>query len=95
MYLEFVIDVKRNEADNRIEIGLDIDYTQYTPLISWFPCSPHKETDPEYDLYCFSYRDILHTGSTTMEQPWLDEASQMNPYTYNITMNRDAAIKKV
>jgi hypothetical protein len=22
-----------------------------------------------------------------MEQPWLDEASRMNPYTYNVTMN--------
>tara|TARA_Y100000031_G_C8004068_1_gene284930 strand:+ start:115 stop:468 length:354 start_codon:yes stop_codon:yes gene_type:complete len=29
-----------------------------------------------------------------MEQPWLDEASRMNPYTYNITMNADAAKKK-
>jgi molybdopterin-containing oxidoreductase family molybdopterin binding subunit len=30
----------------------------------------------------------------TMELPWLDEASRMNPYTYNITMNRSAATKK-
>ncbi len=29
-----------------------------------------------------------------MEQPWLDEASRMNPYTYNITMNPDTAEKK-
>jgi molybdopterin-containing oxidoreductase family molybdopterin binding subunit len=29
-----------------------------------------------------------------MEQPWLDEASRMNPYTYNITMNRETALKK-
>ena len=29
-----------------------------------------------------------------MEQPWLDEASLMNPYTYNITMNADTAGKK-
>jgi len=29
-----------------------------------------------------------------MEQPWLDEASRMNPYTYNITMNADTARQK-
>ena len=29
-----------------------------------------------------------------MEQPWLDEASRMNPYTYHITMNRETAEKK-
>jgi molybdopterin-containing oxidoreductase family molybdopterin binding subunit len=29
-----------------------------------------------------------------MEQPWIDEASRMNPYTYNITMNRQTGQKK-
>lgn len=29
-----------------------------------------------------------------MEQPWLDEASEMNPYTYNITMNVDTAKRR-
>ena len=29
-----------------------------------------------------------------MEQPWLDEASAMNPYTYNITMHADTAREK-
>jgi molybdopterin-containing oxidoreductase family molybdopterin binding subunit len=29
-----------------------------------------------------------------MEQPWLDEASRMNPYTYNIAMNADTAQRK-
>ena len=29
-----------------------------------------------------------------MEQPWLDEASRMNPYTYNITMNTVIARQK-
>ncbi|NIR12914.1 MAG: molybdopterin-binding protein, partial [Desulfobacterales bacterium] len=29
-----------------------------------------------------------------MEQPWLDEASQMNPYTYSITLNTAMAREK-
>ncbi len=29
-----------------------------------------------------------------MEQPWLDEASKMNPYTYNISMSPDTANQK-
>jgi molybdopterin-containing oxidoreductase family molybdopterin binding subunit len=75
-------------------VGIHTDWEPYTPLVSWYPTPPMKENDPQYDLYCFSYRDILHTGSMTMEQPWLDEASQMNPYTYNITMNADTARRK-
>ena len=29
-----------------------------------------------------------------MEQPWLDEASRLNPFTYNIVMNVRTAEKK-
>jgi len=29
-----------------------------------------------------------------MEQPWLDEASKMNPWTYHITMNTETGRKK-
>jgi len=94
VYLEFIIDLKEKMKAITDRVGLQVNYEQYTPLISWFPCSIHKVDKPEYDLYCFSYRDILHTGSVTMEQPWMDEASLMNPYTYNITMNWDTAVKK-
>jgi len=94
VYLEFLIDTKKKMQEITNEIGLEVDYTQYSPLISWVPCSIHHIDNPEYDLYCFSYRDVLHSGSATMEQPWIDEASQMNPYTYNITINRETAEKK-
>jgi len=94
VYLEYMVDIGEKIKKIISEIGLNVDLSQYTPLIKWTPCSIHRVDNPEYDLYCFSYRDTLHTGSATMEQPWLDEASRMNPYTYNITMNRDTAIKK-
>lgn len=91
VYLEHLIDMGERVKEITQKVGLEINLDQYTPLISWFPSSIHKVNDPEYDLYCFSYRDILHTGSHTMEQPWLDEMSQMNPYTYNIAINADYA----
>jgi len=94
VYLDYMVDVGERVSQITREAGIRIDLEQYTPLISWFPCTIHREPDPAYDFYCFSYRDILHTGSHTMEQPWLDEASRMNPYTYNITMNRATAEKK-
>ena len=74
--------------------GVELDWEQFTPLLSYFTPQVAKEVNSEYDLYCFSYRDILHTGTYTMELPWLDEVSQLNPYTYNITMNADTAKSK-
>jgi len=94
IYLEFIVDIGKKVKELTEKIDLDVDLTQYTPLITWTPCTMHRVNDPKYDLYCFSYRDFLHTGSHTMEQPWLDEASSMNPYTYNITMNRDTGLNK-
>lgn len=94
IYLEYLIDIGEKVEELVQEAGIGLDMEQYTPLISWFPCSIHKEKDESFDLYCFSYRDILHTGSHTMEQPWLDEASNMNPYTYNITINRKTALDR-
>jgi len=94
IYLEFMIDLKKKIRAIADESGIKANWDQYTPLIEWFPCSPHLVSDSKYDLYCFTYRDILHSNSSTMEQPWLDEATQMNPYTYNISMNFHTAKQK-
>jgi len=94
IYMEYLVHMREEVEKINKETGLNIDLSQYTPLTSYFPCTIHKLNNPEYDLYCYSYRDILHSGSATMEQPWIDEASRMNPYTYNITMDVDTARKK-
>ena len=49
---------------------------------------------PEYDMYAFGYRDILHNASSTQEMPWLFECSEMNPYTFTVVMNADTAAEK-
>ncbi|MBA7697578.1 hypothetical protein ES703_106245 [subsurface metagenome] len=94
IYMEHLAHMKDEVEKINKETGIGMDPEQYTPLISWFPCTIHKVSDPKYDLYCYSYRDTLHSASSTMEQPWLDEASRMNPYTYNITVNADTGKKK-
>jgi anaerobic selenocysteine-containing dehydrogenase len=94
IYMEYLAHMRDEVEKINKETGLGIDLEQYTPLVSWTPCSTHKVTDPKYDLYCYSYRDILHSASMTMEQPCLDEASRMNPYTYNITMNATTGRQK-
>jgi molybdopterin-containing oxidoreductase family molybdopterin binding subunit len=74
-------------------VDIHVDWNQYTGLVSWFPTPSNKETG-EYDLYCMSYRDTLHTGSGTMQIPLLDEASHLSPYTYNIVINESTAKKR-
>jgi molybdopterin-containing oxidoreductase family molybdopterin binding subunit len=94
IYLEHLAELKPIIMKNAKVTGVELDWNQFTPLASFFPAQVALEENKDYDLYCFSYRDILHNGTYTMELPWIDEVSRMNPYTYNITMNTDTAKKR-
>ncbi len=94
LYIEFMVDLKDKIRTIAEPLGIRANWNQYTPFINWFSCAPHRVKDSEYDLYCFSYRDILHTASASMEQPWLDEASRMSPFTYSISISAARAAQK-
>ena len=66
----------------------------YEPLPDFLPCESHQCQAPGFDLYAFYYRDSIHTNSFTMENPWLDEAAQLDPFSYSIAMNADTGAKK-
>jgi molybdopterin-containing oxidoreductase family molybdopterin binding subunit len=74
--------------------GLTQPAEYFEPLPDWLPCPSHKCTKAEFDLYAFYYRDIIHTNSFTMENAWLDEAAQLDPFSYTIAINADAGRAK-
>jgi anaerobic selenocysteine-containing dehydrogenase len=94
IYRGYLVDLGEKISKIAKELGIEMDWKQYTPFPEWFPIRPYLIDDPQYDLYCFCYRDPLHLNSHTMQQPWLDEASEVSPYTYTITMNVDTARQK-
>lgn len=67
--------------------GVNVPREYYDPLPDFLPCHSHLCKKPDFDFYAFYYRDIVHTNSFTMENPWLDEAAQLDPYSYNVTIN--------
>ncbi|MCP4674429.1 MAG: molybdopterin-binding protein, partial [Deltaproteobacteria bacterium] len=67
----------------------------FQPLAEWFPCPTHDENlPPEYDMYTFYWRAIMHCNSLTQQNPWLDELSQEDPYVYALQVHRDTAAQK-
>jgi anaerobic selenocysteine-containing dehydrogenase len=94
IYQEHVAEIKPQIMEYAKQVGVELEWEQFTPLLSYFKPQVAREEDGEYDLYSFSYRDVLHTGTNTMEIPWLDEVSRISPYTYNITMNVETAKKR-
>jgi anaerobic selenocysteine-containing dehydrogenase len=94
IYWEFMLDLKAKTRKIADDLGLTVDWNRYIPLPDWFPIPPHLVKDPQYDLYCFSWAGTTHQNTSTQEQPWLDEASKMDPYMYFINMNADTARQK-
>ena len=73
---------------------LPIDWSRFEPLPDWRPCPSHEEQRAELDLWAFYYRDVIHTNSFTYENPWLDEVSQENPFSYAIAISPKVAEQK-
>lgn len=94
VYMEWLVDQGEKMKEIGQKVGLELDWELFTPLVTWFPTITHKELNSEYDLICCSYRDALHTNNYSQQIPWLDEASQMNPYTYTVTMNIETGNRK-
>ncbi len=94
IYLEHIVDYKEDLKAIIEPRGIEWDWEQLTPLLSYFPAAPHRVTDPQYDLFAFSYRDVLFAGTASQGLPWLREAASMNPYSEHLVMNVDTARKK-
>lgn len=94
IYYEWVVGWEEKVRKVAEPAGIQLDWRHYTPVPEYFPNPPSEVTDPSYDIYGITYRDIIHTGSSTMQNPWIDEASQMNPYTYNVHISEEMGKKK-
>ncbi|MBI2162217.1 MAG: molybdopterin-dependent oxidoreductase [Candidatus Rokubacteria bacterium] len=94
IYWEFMLGLGEKIRRIAASRGMTFDPAYYSPLPEWLPCPSHEVEDAAYDLYAFYYRDVLHTNGFTMENPWLDEASRMDPYSYRIALNTETARRR-
>ncbi|OGA36994.1 MAG: molybdenum enzyme, large subunit,related to phenylacetyl-CoA: acceptor oxidoreductase [Betaproteobacteria bacterium RIFCSPLOWO2_12_FULL_62_13b] len=94
IYWEFLTVTGEKIAAIADKCGFETPREYYEPLPDFLPCPSHCCKEPGFDLYGFYYRDSIHTNSFTMENPWLDEAAQLDPFSYTVAMNSDTGRKK-
>lgn len=94
VYWEFLVGLNRKAKAIANPRGLDWNDAWYDPLPRWLPCPSHEVRDPSFDLWGFYYRDTLHTNSYTNENPWLDEAARLDPYSYTIALHTATGRRK-
>ncbi|MGD8836494.1 MAG: molybdopterin-dependent oxidoreductase [Desulfobacteraceae bacterium] len=95
LYWEFMVDIKAKteEITDAVGISDQMCWEGLSPVPVWYPV-PAQKAEKEFDLYAFSWGDAMHVNTNTAEQPWIDEVSQMDPFTYFVLMNTDTAAKK-
>jgi anaerobic selenocysteine-containing dehydrogenase len=89
IYWEFLVPLADKIDAITAPRGLKLPREYYQPLPDFLPCASHGCTTPGFDLYAFYYRDTIHTNSFTMENPWLDEAARLDPFSYTIAINTE------
>jgi molybdopterin-containing oxidoreductase family molybdopterin binding subunit len=98
IYFEYFIDSGEQIAKLWDEYGgkdfFDIDWSRFKALADWYPCPSHCGTNPDYDMYAFYWRAVMHSNSMTQQNPYLDECSQEDPYVYAIQIHKDTAGEK-
>ena len=94
IYWDFLVTVGQEAAAIAEPAGLKLPPEYYEPLPDFLPCLSHCCKTPDFDFYAFYYRDTMHTNSYTTENAWLDEAAQLDPYSYHIAINADVGLAK-
>ena len=87
IYFEYFLRVGEDIKKITSELGINWDISDYQPLPDWKPCPSHLVEQAGYDFYAFYYRVAWHTFSWTMENPWLNELSELDPWTYYVVIN--------
>ena len=94
VYHEYLIELGERTGELCKAGDMTFDPAYYGPLPEWLPCPSHELQDPSFDLWAFYYRDAIQANGFTMENPWIDEAARMDPFSYHIAINTETAHSK-
>ena len=94
LYLECMLEGKEKVEAVVKEIGIPWETDDWQPLPDWKPCIDHEIPEPGYDLFPVYYTNSSNTDTWQINNPWLNEINENDPYGYNIEINSATAKAK-
>lgn len=94
IYWEGLTEDRKEIAMRAEKAGFHMDWNHYTGLITYLPSIIHSESDAKYDLFVVSPRDPISTYRFNMQNPYISEMAQRDPFALTITMSIETARKK-
>jgi molybdopterin-containing oxidoreductase family molybdopterin binding subunit len=93
-YWDFMLRYKDDVERVTKECGIDWDVSYYSALPEWHPCHDLEIHNPGYDLYPIYNTTPINVDSWSMQNPWINEATENDPYGYTIEINSATAKEK-
>ena len=87
LYFDFLLEAKSKVEAKVAELGIPWEVDDYQALPDWKPGCGYEVTDPGFDILPVYYTDAINTDSWLMENPWINEINEENPYGYTIEIN--------
>ena len=94
LYFDFLLEAKSKVEAKVAELGIPWEVDDYQALPDWKPGCGYEVTDPGFDILPVYYTDAINTDSWLMENPWINEINEENPYGYTIEINAATARAK-
>ena len=94
MYFDFMLEAKAKVEAKAAELNIPWETDDYQPLPDWKPGCGYEVTDPDYDIIPTYHTDAINTDSWLMEDPYINEINEENPYGYTIEINAATAASK-
>lgn len=93
VYWEFMIDTGRKASELAKQAGIAeyFDWSVYEARPLWYSLEIHEVDKEEFPFYGFTWSEPYHGNAMTQQQPWIDEISQADPFTYYVNINEDTA----
>ena len=91
LYGDFMLACKERVEEKVNELGIPWETDDYQAFPDWKPCVDFEVTDPDYSFLPVYYTDAINTDTFSMENPWINEINEANPYAYTVEMNKTTA----
>ena len=94
MYFDFMLEAKEKVEAKVAELGIPWETDDYEALPDWKPGCGYEVVDSDFDIIPVYHTDAINTDSWLMENPYVNEINEENPYGYTIEMNAAKAKEK-
>ena len=94
LYFDILLEAKDKIDAIVEEYDFPWETDDFQPLFDYKPCEHGKITDPEYDMMPIYYTNAVNTDTWQVENGYLNEFNEEDPYGYTLEINAATAASK-